>query len=99
MMPLDVSSETGTTETIGAHPMPCELSRREFLAAGAGLVAGAQSALAQAPAGDALRRSRTGMRVGADTDKQPAAVKAKGAMAMLDYVKASGFDGACFRLM
>jgi sugar phosphate isomerase/epimerase len=37
--------------------------------------------------------------VGADTDKQPSAIKRKGAIAMLDYVKASGFDGACFRLM
>lgn len=82
--------------------MQLELSRRGFLAAaGTGLLAAARSAEAQVPAADAPRRSRagTGMRVGADTDKQPAAVKAKGAMAMLDHVKASGFDGACFRLM
>ena len=66
-----------------------EPSRRGFLEmAGAGLVAGVSGAMARAA------KPAAGMRVGADTDKQPNAVKAKGALAMLDFVKASGFDGA-----
>jgi sugar phosphate isomerase/epimerase len=69
------------------------VSRRNILAAAAGaLVAGTTAVSAQtAP--------RKGIRVGTDTDKQPAAIKRKGAIAMLDYVKENGFDGACFRLM
>jgi sugar phosphate isomerase/epimerase len=82
------------TDRQGRLAMRPETSRRGFLEmAGAGLVAGVSGAMARAA------KPAAGMRVGADTDKQPNAVKAKGALAMLDFVKASGFDGACFRLM
>jgi len=39
------------------------------------------------------------MRVGSDTDKLPRRVKERGAFAILDYLKAQGFEGAFFRLM
>jgi hypothetical protein len=72
-----------------------DLSRRHFLGTvGAVLIAGpgasAQSSTAGHPA-----TPTTGIRVGVDTDKQPAAIKAKGALAMLDYVRENRFDGAC----
>jgi sugar phosphate isomerase/epimerase len=44
-------------------------------------------------------KSKCRMKVGSDTDKLPAEVKKKGAMAVLDYLKNRGFDGAFFRLM
>lgn len=39
------------------------------------------------------------MKVGSDTDKLPFEVKKKGAIAVLDYLKERGFEGAFFRLM
>jgi sugar phosphate isomerase/epimerase len=39
------------------------------------------------------------MKVGSDTDKLPKEVKKKGAIAVLDYLKERGFEGAFFRLM
>jgi hypothetical protein len=68
------------------------ISRRNFLSTvGA---AAASPLLAQSTASKPV-----GMRVGVDTDKQPRAVQSKGAIAMLDYVKQNGFDGAAFRLV
>lgn len=76
-----------------------DLSRRRFLGtAGAALIAGpgpsAPSSIAGRPATPPI-----GIRVGVDTDKQPAAIKDQGALAMLDYVRDNGFDGASFRLI
>jgi sugar phosphate isomerase/epimerase len=72
--------------------MATSISRRNFLStAGAAAVS---PLLAQSPAS-----KPAGMRVGVDTDKQPRAVQSKGAIAMLDYTKQNGFDGAAFRLV
>ena len=73
------------------------VTRRNFVTAmGAGLLAGATRSSAQeAP----KPKGKTGIRVGLDMDKQPSAIKRKGPIALLDYVKENGFDGAYFRLM
>jgi sugar phosphate isomerase/epimerase len=71
------------------------MSRRDFVGTvGAGLLAA--RAPAQAPS---KPKAKTGMRVGLDADKQPSAIRKKGSIALLDYVKENGFDGAYFRLM
>jgi len=49
--------------------------------------------------GEARVNSRCRMKVGSDTDKIPFEIKKKGAIAVLDYVKEQGFDGAFFRLV
>jgi sugar phosphate isomerase/epimerase len=71
------------------------MSRRDFVGTlGAGLLAG------RAPAREPSKpKAKTGMRVGLDADKQPSAIRKKGPIALLDYVKENGFDGAYFRLM
>ena len=71
------------------------MSRRDFVGAvGAGLIAA--SVPAQEPS---KSKPRTGMRVGLDMDKQPSEVRRKGPIALLNYVKENGFDGAYFRLI
>jgi sugar phosphate isomerase/epimerase len=75
--------------------MTASMSRRDFVSTvGAGLLAA--RAPAQAPS---KPKAKTGMRVGLDADKQPSAIREKGPIALLDYVKENGFDGAYFRLM
>jgi sugar phosphate isomerase/epimerase len=71
------------------------MSRRDFVGSvGAGLIA------ARIPVRESSRpRSKTGMRVGLDADKQPSAIRKQGPIATLNYVKENGFDGAYFRLM
>src|SRR5262249_51221570 len=80
------------------HTMDSHSSRREFLAtAGAGLAAGIT---AFAPNGSAApAKGKAGIRVGLDMDKQPSAIKKQGPIALLNFVKENGFDGAYFRLM
>ena len=71
------------------------ISRRDFVGSvGAGLVAARGSAREPSKS-----KPMTGMRVGLDVDKQPSAIQKQGPIAMLDYVKENGFDGAYFRLM
>jgi sugar phosphate isomerase/epimerase len=71
------------------------MSRREFVGTvAAGMLA--KNAHAQKPSNAEPKR---GMRVGLDMDKQPSSVQRNGPIALLDYVKANGFDGAYFRLM
>ena len=72
--------------------MASSISRRSFLSTVS--AAAARPLLAQSTAA-----KLAGMRVGVDTDKQPRAVQSKGAIAILDYVKQGGFDGAAFRLI
>ncbi len=72
-----------------------DISRRDFLGTvSAGFLA--TRAHAQEPRNSKPKR---GMRVGLDMDKQPSVVRRKGPIALLDYVKENGFDGAYFRLM
>lgn len=73
------------------------VSRRTFLTAlGTGLAAATSTV---ADAATPQTKGKTGIRVGLDMDKQPSAIKKKGPIALLDFVKENGFDGAYFRLM
>src|SRR5262245_10890134 len=96
-MTMAALSGCGCARSMGSEVPVHDLPRRHFLStAGAALLAGAA---APASAEGQVTARKTGIRVGTDTDKQPAAIKRKGAIAMLDYVKENGFDGACFRLI
>jgi sugar phosphate isomerase/epimerase len=81
--------------------MPENISRREFLGTtGMSLAATAFSgAIPSAIASgiDPVKKGK-GMRLGSDTDKLYG-VKGKGPLAILDFLKANGFDGAFFRTM
>lgn len=73
--------------------MPQSISRRKFLGT-AGVYAASAFVYGSVPAAKKIG----GMRLGSDTDKLYA-VKGKGPFALLDYLKANGFDGAFFRTM
>jgi len=74
--------------------MENKISRRSFLeTAGVGLPAAALLSATEKPAAKS-----PGMKVGSDVDKL-ANVKGKGPIAVMDYLKGQGFDGAFFRLM
>lgn len=81
--------------------MPRNISRRNFIGttgitlAGTGLF-GSVPAITQNLSAAPVKPK--GMRLGSDTDKLYA-VKGKGPIAILDFLKANGFDGAFFRTM
>ena len=80
--------------------METNVSRRGFLTTVGAALAGGIAALAQNGESTSLgAKGKSGIRVGLDMDKQPSAIKKKGPIALLDYVKENGFDGAYFRLM
>ncbi len=80
---------------LGMIDMTNDMSRREFVGtAAAGLLA--TRAYTQ---DSSSTKPKRGMRIGLDMDKQPSSVQRKGPVALLDYVKENGFDGAYFRLM
>jgi sugar phosphate isomerase/epimerase len=82
-----------------------KLSRREFFVkstlafAAASLAQGNISGISQKGNYNEGPINKCRMKVGSDTDKLPGALKKKGAIAVLDYLKNEGFDGAFFRLM